>query len=145
MAYVSPYGKIEGLTGRLGDWIGRLKFDKTLPWAGLGILADLEVIMRLFSLEEFGQWLRTHTDDELQRWGVEVLDAADAVADLDALSEDIDERLGDKNDPTEPLANIVERVADERDEVRKVLIDCGALAPDDTTTNVPDLVRALLS
>jgi hypothetical protein len=138
------YGKIEGLTGRIGDWLHRVKYDKSTPWAGLGLCADLEVILRLLSLEEFGQWLRSHSDDELQRWGIEVLDAADAVADLDAMQDEIVKRMGG-DDTTEPYLNIVERVANERDDVRKVLIECGALAPDDTDTNVPDLLRALLA
>lgn len=140
------YGKIEGLTGRLATWLERTKYDKSLPWVGLGLCHDMEVILRLFSLEEFGQWLRGHSDDELQRWGVEVLDAADAVADLDALRETIDEQI--PAGVNEPYTEMVERggaAVTENDEVRKVLTECGALAPDDTTTDVPALLRALLS
>jgi hypothetical protein len=41
MTYKSPYGKAEGLADRLEQWAERMSMDKTLPWAGLGIIMDL--------------------------------------------------------------------------------------------------------
>lgn len=35
------YGAREGLADRLDDWIHRLGTDRSLPWPGLGLIADL--------------------------------------------------------------------------------------------------------
>jgi hypothetical protein len=133
-----PYGQIEGLPARLAEWVGRFKYDKTLPWAGLGVVADMEAVVRLLSLEEFGNWLHTHPDDELQRWGAEVLEAA---GDRDALMAAIDEHLPDDD----TYEGAVRKAGENNDAVRAVLVECGALAPDDTATPIPDLLRALLA
>lgn len=37
----SEYGNRDGLADRLSLWADRLGRDKTLPWIGLGIVADL--------------------------------------------------------------------------------------------------------
>lgn len=39
--YVSPHGKPEGLRKRLEYWAERMSTDPSLPWAGLGIIADI--------------------------------------------------------------------------------------------------------
>jgi hypothetical protein len=36
------YGTREGLADRLEDWIHRLGTDRSLPWPGSGLLADLQ-------------------------------------------------------------------------------------------------------
>jgi len=41
MTYESPYGKAEGLADRMDKWAERASKDKTLPWIGLGIIADM--------------------------------------------------------------------------------------------------------
>jgi len=41
--YESRFGKREGLKERLAEWAERLSHDKTLPWVGLGLIADLEL------------------------------------------------------------------------------------------------------
>jgi hypothetical protein len=39
----SPHGKRDaGLSDRLRDFVDRLGRDKTLPWVGLGLIADLK-------------------------------------------------------------------------------------------------------
>lgn len=48
MTYKSPYGEPEGLRDRLAEWAQRLGQDKALPWAGLGLIADLEAAVREF-------------------------------------------------------------------------------------------------
>jgi hypothetical protein len=139
------HGEIEGLPERLADWLKRTKYDKSLPWVGLGIVADLEAVVRLLSLEEFGQWLRTHPDAELQRWGDEVLDAA---GDRDALLATIDEHLPEGETATaavELAGTAIVTAATELDAIRGVLIQCGALTAGDTETDVPALLRALLA
>lgn len=42
MAYQSPYGRSEGLAERLRKWAKQLGTDKSLPWHGTGLVADLE-------------------------------------------------------------------------------------------------------
>lgn len=40
--YDNRFGEQDGLKDRLEDWIHRFSTDKSLPWAGLGLLKDLE-------------------------------------------------------------------------------------------------------
>lgn len=40
--YESPYGKSEGLVARLDKWAHELGTNRNLPWAGLGLIADLQ-------------------------------------------------------------------------------------------------------
>lgn len=42
--YVSPYGKRDGLRERIRGWTDRLGSDKSLPWAGLGLIYDLQLV-----------------------------------------------------------------------------------------------------
>lgn len=44
MTYESPYGKRLGLRERIADWVEQLGTDKTLPWVGLGLIADLRLV-----------------------------------------------------------------------------------------------------
>jgi hypothetical protein len=41
MAYISPYGKADGLSERLLKFADTFASDKRYPWAGLGIIDDL--------------------------------------------------------------------------------------------------------
>lgn len=45
--YVSPYGKPDGITDRLKKWADDLGKDRTFPWAGLGLIADLQTAAAL--------------------------------------------------------------------------------------------------
>ena len=49
MTYDRKYGKPEGLAERLEDWATRLSSDKSLPWAGLGLMLDLITAARIIS------------------------------------------------------------------------------------------------
>lgn len=44
MTFESPYGKRLGLRDRINDWIKQLGTDKSLPWVGLGLIADLRLV-----------------------------------------------------------------------------------------------------
>lgn len=134
------YGEIAQLPERMAYWKERLSSDRGLPWAGLGLIKDLDAIMRLLTLGEFAEWLRTHPDNELQRWADEVRDAAEDRDTLIAATVD--------NLPTEPGRSIEQDITAAGEtiaDVRRVLVDAGALAADDTQTPVADLIRALLS
>lgn len=63
MTYNSPYGKAEGLRDRLQDWIKRLSEDKSLPWIGLGLIADLNAAVAALdpAREDYG-WPATETE-----------------------------------------------------------------------------------
>lgn len=39
--YVSPFGNLYGLSARLAIWEEGLRVDKSLPWVGLGLHADI--------------------------------------------------------------------------------------------------------
>ena len=43
MTYESPYGKSEGLAERLLQWADKFGKDRSLPWQGLGLIADLRI------------------------------------------------------------------------------------------------------
>lgn len=133
------YGDVATLPARLAKWVERVKFDKAMPWIGLGILEDMEAMVRLFTLVEFADWLRTHPDNELQRWAAAIQETVD---ERDGILAAIDEHL--------PAGGMtyegdVEAAGKFMADVRAVLMGVGALAVDDTETDVPALLRALLS
>ncbi len=141
------YGEIRGLPDRVRHWIDRVGNDPRLPWIGLGLIDDLERVMQLLSLKEFGEWLRTHPDPTLAEWSGEVLTAADDAEGYAELVEDIDNALPD-GPPGEAYADAVKDCADEANryrDMRAVLVETGALAEDDTSTDPADLLRVLLS
>lgn len=43
------YGSREGLPDRLHEWVERLGKDKTLPWIGLGLIADLKTAVAVLN------------------------------------------------------------------------------------------------
>lgn len=53
MTYQSPYGKAEGLSERIGEWIERLSTDPALPWVGLGLIDDLKAVQERLLLVDF--------------------------------------------------------------------------------------------
>jgi hypothetical protein len=132
------YGSIGGLPQRIADWVGRMKYDKTLPWAGLGVVDDMEAVVRLLSLKEFGEFLHTHSDPELQRWGVEVLAAH---GDRKILLATIDQHLPEGDSATDAVRIAGETITD----VRAALERCGALTPGDTSTPIGPLLAMLLA
>lgn len=138
---MSP-GGIRGLPQRMAEWLSLANAPGT-NWLGFGRHRDLELIVRLLSLNEFGQWLRTHTDDDLQQWGLEVIEAAEASDELEALRGTIDDALPRNSAPT--YKGAVEIAGETITNVRAVLVDIGALAPEDTETPISDLLRALLA
>lgn len=142
MGYVSPFGKVDGLPLRLAKFVERMSTDRSLPWVGLGLIHDLELVLKLLTLPEFADWLRTHPDDELQRWADEISDAIEARQAYAALLDKVEKALPPSGKSYE--ADVTEAGATLAG-VRQVLVDCGALAADDTTMPLPDLIRALMS
>jgi len=141
MTYVSPYGKLPGIARRLQRQRDRLATDKSFPWLGTGLIADLEVLVQLLNLPEFAEWVRTHGPAEHQRFGDEIAGAFDAcrVAGYasPSLAANVD-GLDDENRRNEAQALVAA-------DVREVLIETGALAAHDQETPIADLIRALLS
>lgn len=148
--YVSPYGKPRGLAARLVNWAGRMATDRSLPWAGTGIIEDLKLAGYVLNKREWLEKLHLSDDPDAQRF------AAEALADDETLEavQDAADRAQASNEPhagADPVA-IIEQLdenalAARRDyaAVRDVLVQAGALADDDTETPVADLLRALLS
>lgn len=145
MTYVSPYGQIPGLPGRLADWLHRLRTDRTLPWVGLGLIHDLEALMQLLDLQEFAEWLRTKGDPAHAQFADAIL--RDQFT-LEAVREAVDiAGYRTVSDPVKAIETLDQECRGHEalaDQMRQVLIDTGALAPDDTVTPLPDLLRALL-
>lgn len=135
------FGTIIGLAQRLAAAVERMGRDRTLPWVGLGIIKDMETTVQLLNMREFAEWLRTKGDPAHARFADEIIDAQDALAiagyHTPSLGENVS-GLDDENRENEKQALVL-------DEVRKVLVETGALSADDKQTPLPDLVRALLS
>ena len=137
--YVSPHGCVSGLRDRLALAVERLRADRTLPFVGLGLIEDLEVVLQLLNLREFAEWLRVSGAPEHRSFALDILADQDTVA---ATRQAVD-TAGHRNE-SDPV-RAIEKMDDEIRAVRRVLIECGALASDDETTSVPALLRALLS
>ena len=140
--YVSPHGHVSGLRDRLAAMIPRLGQDKSLPWVGLGLVQDLEIVVQLLNLQEFAEWLRVNGTPEQQPFAEDIL--ADQFT-LEAVRQACDTAgLRDEHDVVRAVekldldSRVVERM-------RSVLVESGALEPDDTQTDMADLLRALLS
>lgn len=141
-SYVSPYGHLSGLRDRLKRTLARLGTDRSLPWVGLGLVNDLEVILQLLNLQEFAEWLRVNGPPEHRAFADDIL--ADQFT-LEAVRQAVD-TAGQRDEPDPVKA--VENLHDELgtfDAMRRVLVETGALADDDHDTPLPDLLRALLS
>lgn len=143
--YRSPYGQPAGLLDRLATLRKRL-VEPGGPFVGLGPIADLDLVMKFLNVREYGEWLVANGDNEQARWGREILNQGDRADDAESLEADIERVL-----PVavgQEYADAVEgaaRKAIQYDTVRAVLEQVGALAPGDQATDVPALIRALLS
>lgn len=165
--YVSPYGRLAGLTERLAEFRKQLG-QGGRHWYGTGPIADLELAMRLLNLREYAEWMISKGTAEQVEWGKQILDQGDALEQLDGPNpaQEIEELIASEhaytrleaaikaatNDEfgTEPddLVRAVETLAEESKEsaaIRQVLIDVGALSLGDPDTDTAALVRALLS
>jgi hypothetical protein len=166
--YVSPYGKLPGLTERLAS-LRRTLGQSGYRFVGTGPIADLELAMRLLNLKEYAEWMIAHGSPEQVEWGKEIIEHQGAVEllgggpqpareieeliagekALTRLEEAIkDATNGEFGTDIADLVQAVETLAEESKEgaaIRQVLIDVGALAVGDPDTDVAALVRALLS
>lgn len=144
--YVSPYGRLAGLDERMAALCKRCRQNDGRPFVGLGIIADLELVMRLLSLREYAEWLAVHGDDEQRRWSADILELQDRDEENDQCFADIERVVPVGAD--QPYAEAVEAVAAKAiqfDVVRATLVNCGALTADDTDTDIPALLKALLA
>lgn len=144
--YVSPYGKPAGLPERMAAWVDRMKTDRSLPFAGMGILEDCKLAARILNSREFLDWLRVNGTTEQADFAGEILRDLETLDAADDAARHV-EGLPDEPHALDPVATIekLDKRAVDYEAVRGVLIDCGALGEDDTETPVADLIRALLS
>ncbi len=147
--YVSPHGKPRGLARRLAEWAERMGTDKGLPWAGLGIIRDLQMATHILNKREWLEAMRLSDDPEAQRFAEELLGDDETLDAAWNAAEHVKAAVPEF-DTLDPVAAIetldaaaVEAQRDYR-AVRAVLVDAGALADDDTETPIADLVRALM-
>lgn len=143
------YGQPRGLGKRLADWADRMGRDKSLPWAGLGILEDLKLAAKALNKREWLEALRLSPDPEAHRFADEAL-ADDDTLDAVQYAADRAQMAGGNpgDDPVwiiEQLDQKASALAGDYDAVRAVLVETGALADEDTETPVAGLLRALLS
>lgn len=139
--YVTPSGHLEGLRGRLARWVERMGTDRSLPWVGLGLVRDLEVVMRLLNLREFAEWLKLHGPPEHQEFADDILRDQETIEAVHDALKHAGHEVIDPVAGVEALDGEVRQV----DAIRQVLVETGALAADDQDTPIPDLLRALLA
>lgn len=151
MTYDPRYGELRGLVDRLGEWAQRMKTDRSLPWAGTGIIKDIEAAMKHLNSREFLENLRvTGTGDEPQ-YATEALEALDTVEAAENAVYNADFDLGEGGSYTDPpkAIEILDKAATaattENEAIRDILVEIGALGAQDNETSVPDLLRALLA
>lgn len=144
--YQSPYGRPRGLAKRLADMAARMGTDRALPWLGLGIVEDLIMAASILNRREWLEKLRLSDDPEAQQFAAELLDDADTLEAAEIAAAHV------QGLPKEPHAldpvDTIERLdafAVERQQIRDLLVEIGALAENDDETPVADLIRALLS
>lgn len=147
--YVSPHGHLSGLSDRLAAVVERLRTDRTLPFVGLGLVEDLEAVLKLLNLREFAEWLRVNGAPEHGRWADDILDLEQIGESFEAVQDAVrSASWTTEEDPVravEVMDGEIERLQEAHEEIRRVLIQCGALAADDEQTDIPSLIRALLS
>lgn len=147
--YVSPYGKPEGLTERLRDWVDRACRDKSSPWPGTGILEDIKLALQFLDNREWLENLRATGDDTQRTFAGELLRTLDTVDAMQSAADRAAAYPGFSGaDPVQVLEKVDDVATDalrQVDRIRDVLVEAGALADGDTETPVPDLLRALLA
>lgn len=143
--YVSPYGKPAGLQQRLAEWAERMGRDRSLPWAGLGIIGDLTLAAKILNLREFAEHLRVNGTPEQRQWADEILRNEETL-------EGVTQALSDGGLRNYDQVAGVETLNRERDEararlraVRAVLEQAGVVDDATPDADLPDLLRALLA
>jgi hypothetical protein len=157
MAYASPYGRPLGLRARLARHRANLS-DRSYPWHGMGLIADVELIMRFLDKREWLESLRTNPDPDAQRFAdelladTETLDAVQLAANgvrtpIAANAADAAHRAPtyDPVATVEQLDEAAQSALGAYRQVRTVLEQAGVA--DDATTDeeLPGLIRALLA
>ncbi len=147
--YVSPYGKPRGLRARLEKHRATLS-QNGLPWHGLGLIADVELIMQILNKREWLEAMHKSADPDAQRFAAELL-ADDETLDAAWNAAEHAKALPDGTDTLDPVAvtealdaAALQAQATNRG-IRRVLEQAGVA--DDATTDdeLPDLLRALLA
>lgn len=144
--YYSPFGKLDGLRARIRKWCDAQHNDRNTPFTGLGVVADWELALQILNLREFAEWLRVQPGPHAD-FANEIIEAADAGAELDDLRDHIVHQLGKPevgasyHDAITDAATAGETI----DDVRGLLVELGMLADGDTETELAPLLRALLS
>jgi len=143
--YVRPFGQLPGLVRRLATWSAKLRAPIPNMPCPVGLIDDIEVVMRLLNAREFAEWLHQHGEGDASRFAADFLAALDEQEGEERLATDIERALPVANGQT--YADAVDQAASKAiayDAVRATLVNCGAMADDDDT-DVPALIRALLS
>ena len=143
--YQSPYGSPSGLLGRLAGHIRNLG-QHGRPWLGLGLPADLRLIMQVLNKREFLERLRASDDPDAQRFAAELLDDTDELETVDDAASRVQglPEIAEALPAVETLEKLDARAQD-YEAVRHVLIELGVLEANDRETPVADLVRAVLA
>lgn len=144
--YISPYGRPRGLAKRLAAMAERMGTDRALPWLGTGIIEDLKLTASILNRREWLEKMRLSDDPAAQQFAAELLDDVDTLEAADDAAAHV-QGLPKEPHALDPVVTIerLDKVAVERQQIRDLLVELGALAEGDDDTPVVDLIRALLS
>lgn len=143
--YKSPYGQPRGLRARMASHINKLG-QSGLPWHGLGLLADVRLLMQMLNKREWLEKLRASDDPDAQEFAAELLDDCDELETVDDAASRVQGLPDEKH--ALPAVETLERLdarAQDYERIRHVLVELGVLDASDRETPVADLVRAVLA
>lgn len=143
--YISPYGRPRGLASRLLKMAQIMATDRG-RWAGTGIIEDLKLTASILNRREWLEKMRLSDDPAAQQFAAELLDDVDTLEAADDAAAHV-QGLPKEPHALDPVVTIerLDKVAVERQQIRDLLVELGALAEGDDDTPVVDLIRALLS
>lgn len=141
--YRSPYGKLPGLAQRLAEHIRTLSTDKYAPFVGLGMIEDLRMVSRFLNLREFAEDRRINGTDDEREFADEILRNEET---LQAIENALQHAGFGNYDPVAAVETMDRETRNDAfAKVRGLLVEKGALAPDDDQTDPVDLLRVLLA
>lgn len=128
-----------------------MRTDRSIPWLGTGLIQDIELVMQILNLREFAEWLRTNGPPEHARFAREILSMEETLEAFECATDRVKADIACDPPATDPVSvvEVLDATACDAqrqlDRMRDVFCSVYALEDGDEETDLPDLLRALLS